>query len=206
MKVIILHSGGMDSTVCMLLAKEQGHEVLSLGIDYGQQAQIELKYAEKLCKRFTVPRKVIRVHWHKPERNIPTGRSPAEMVKRTSSAFLPGRNAVFLTLGCAESAGVEAKEIWIGINCINYSGYPDCTEDFVNSFRQMMILAIPKGPQIITPLLRMSKPEIAKEAKRLGLCEYDTWSCYRPVYNKGEPEPCHKCDACVLHRFAWEKA
>lgn len=206
MKAIVLHSGGMDSTVSMLLARERGRDVVSLGIDYGQRAQIELQYAEEICKRFTVPRKVIAVRWDKPERQVPTDRSPEEMPLEVSSAFVPGRNAVFLCLGCAEAVGIGAGEVWIGINCIDYSGYPDCTEAFVGAFREMVRLTIPDGPEVVTPLLKMSKPEIAREARRLGIEERDTWSCYTPVADGEVVEPCGRCDACVLHRWAWQEA
>jgi len=205
-KAIVLHSGGMDSTVTMLLAKERGRDVVSLGIDYGQRAQIELQYAEQLCKRFAIPRKVIAVTWDKPDREVPMDRSPEEMPRGVSCAFVPGRNVVFLSLGCAEAAGIGAREVWIGVNCVNYSGYPDCTEEFVAAFREMIKSAIPEGPEVVTPLLKMSKPDIAREAKRFGIKEKDTWSCYRPVTYAEVIEPCGRCDACVLHQWAWQEA
>jgi 7-cyano-7-deazaguanine synthase len=193
----------MDSTVCLLLAREKGREVTSVGIDYGQQAREELIYAERLCTMLEVPRKVLTVRWDKPLRRIPVDRSPQEMSQDISTAFLPGRNALFLVLGCAEAAGIGASEVWIGINSVDYSGYPDCREEFVDVFRRMIDLAIPGAPKIITPLLSMAKPEIAREAKRFGLQELDTWSCYRPVRRGSESEPCGRCDGCVLHAYAW---
>jgi 7-cyano-7-deazaguanine synthase len=203
-KAIILHSGGLDSTVCLLLALEKGHEVLSLGIDYGQYSRAELEYATKLCKRFNVNRKVLNIQWDKPERLIPKNRPINEIGKDVSSAFLPGRNALFLVLACAEASGIGASEVWIGINSVDYSGYPDCRPEFLEQFRKMINLAIPKGPEIIAPLISLSKPEIAKEAYRLGIRKGDTWSCYRPMKTDNGFEPCGQCDACVLHKYAWE--
>jgi len=203
-KAIVLHSGGMDSTVCLLLALEKGREVISLGIDYGQRSRAELEYALKLCKRFDVKRKVLNIEWDKPKRVIPKSRSINEIGKEVSSAFLPGRNALFLVLACAEAAGIGASEVWTGINSIDYSGYPDCRPEFLEQFRKMINLAIPKGPEIIAPLISLSKPEIAKEAYRLGIRQGDTWSCYRPQTKGGGFEPCGQCDACVLHKYAWK--
>jgi len=196
----------MDSTVCLLLARERGREVTSLGIDYGQEAREELLYAERLCAFLGVPRKVLTVKWDKPVRAIPMNRSPQEMSQNISTAFLPGRNALFLILGCAEAAGIGASEVWIGINCVDYSGYPDCRKEFVEAFRNMIDLAIPKAPKIVTPLISIAKPAIAHEARRFGLQEHDTWSCYRPVRKGTKSEPCGRCDGCILHAYAWANA
>jgi len=203
-KAVILHSGGLDSTVCLLLALEKKRKVLSLGIDYGQESRAELEYARKLCKRFDVQRKVLNIKWDKPKRVIPKGRSINEIGKEVSSAFLPGRNALFLVLACAEAAGIGASEVWTGINSIDYSGYPDCRPEFLQQFKKMINLAIPGGPDIIVPLMSLSKPEIAKEAYRLGIRRGDTWSCYRPQIKDSGVVPCEQCDACVLHKYAWE--
>jgi 7-cyano-7-deazaguanine synthase len=205
-KTLVLHSGGMDSTVCLLLAKEQGREVVSLGIDYGQKSRAELQYAIQQCRKRGIERKVINVAWDKPERTIPADRSLDQIRREMSSAFLPGRNAVFLTLGCAEAVGIGASEVWIGVNSVDYSGYPDCRPEFVEEFQKMISLAIPRAPQIVAPLVHMSKPEIAEEAARLGLVPGDTWSCYRPAETINGFEPCGRCDACVLHEYAWRAA
>jgi 7-cyano-7-deazaguanine synthase len=201
--ILVLHSGGLDSTVCLLLARERRANVVSLGIDYGQKHRVELKYAARQCRRFKVKRRVVRVSWTKPDRTIPTGRTIEEMRQSISPAFLPGRNAVFLSLASAEAAGLQANQIWIGVNCIDYSGYPDCTPEFVESFRQMLNRAIPDGPGIVAPLLLMKKSHIAREALRLGLGRHDTWSCYRPVQRMFSVKPCGQCDACILHEAAW---
>lgn len=200
---LVLHSGGLDSTVCLLLAREKGHSIISLGIDYGQRHRIELSYAHKQCRRFNIPRRVIKVKWTKPERTIPKNRSLEEMRATVSPAFLPGRNAIFLTIGAAEAAGIGASELCIGVNCVDFSGYPDCTPEFIEAFKSMLACAIPDGPEVVTPLLLMSKKEIAKEAARLGLKYGDTWSCYRPVDASSGYQPCDECDACILHKAAW---
>ena len=138
---LVLHSGGMDSTVCLLKAKNESRKVISLGIDYGQRHKIELEYAQVQCKRYGVERRLLRVAWDKPDRHIPTGRSLDEIRSGISPAFLPMRNAVFLTLACAEAVGIQAEEVWIGVNDLDYSGYPDCRPEFIggNGDRRKMV-------------------------------------------------------------------
>jgi 7-cyano-7-deazaguanine synthase len=206
MKALVLHSGGLDSSLCLLLAVEAGREVVSLGIDYGQRHRIELEYALAQCRRHGIERRILRVEWDKPLRDIPIGRSIHEIRTGVSPAFLPGRNAIFLTLACAEATGIEAEEVWIGVNVVDYSGYPDCGPEFIDAFKAMMRAAIPGGPEIVAPLIQMSKPDIASEARRLGLAPGDTWSCYQPRLTPQGISPCGQCDACVLHDHAWQNA
>ena len=203
MRVLVLHSGGMDSTTCLYKARSEGADVFSLGINYGQKLAVELMFAQRHCERLGVPREVINVNWHKPDREIPTGRSIEEMRASISPAFLPSRNAIFLSLACAHAAGIGADEVHTGINSVEFSGYPDCTPEFLDSFSAMMAVANPNGPKIIAPLLNMSKPQIAATAKGLGIGEHDTWSCYRPITDNGSVSPCNQCDACRLHDHAW---
>lgn len=206
MKALVLHSGGLDSTLCILLAIEMKREVVSLGIDYGQRHRIELEYALTQCEKYGIERRLLHVAWDKPFREIPVGRSLNEIQTGVSPAFLPGRNAVFLTLACAEAAGVGAKEVWIGVNSIDFSGYPDCRPEFIEAFQNMIDVAIPEGLKIVVPLQQMSKPEIAAEAQRLGLVPGDTWSCYQPRITPQGISSCGECDACILHSHAWENA
>lgn len=202
-RVLVLHSGGMDSTVCLYQAHHDGHEVISLGMDYGQRLSVELMFAKRHCENLGIPRQVVRVDWSKPDRVIPTGRVVETMSADISPAFLPGRNVVFLSLACAHAAGVGADEVQIGLNCVDFSGYPDCTVEFFASFRAMMAIANPEAPALTAPLLELSKREIAVKAKGLGLGEWDTWSCYQPQMVNGSVSPCHVCDACRLHAHAW---
>ena len=206
MKALVLHSGGLDSTLCILKAQEENREVISLGIDYGQRHRIEMEYAKAQCLKYGIERRVLRVEWDKPERNIPTGRTIDEIRLGISSAFLPGRNALLLTIACAEASGKGAEEVWIGVNAVDCSGYPDCRPEFIEAFRKMINSAIPNGPEIITPLLEMSKPEIAAEAHRLGIVQGSTWSCYQPRFTQQGVKPCNECDACILHEYAWQHA
>jgi 7-cyano-7-deazaguanine synthase len=204
-KAVILHSGGLDSTLCVLLAQRKGLDILSLGIDYGQRHRIELDYAKLQCERLGVPRRIIRLEWDKPKRDLPIERDVDEMRRSISPAFLPGRNVVFLAIACAEAAGIGADEVWIGINAIDFSGYPDCQPNFIRAFRNMQDHAAPHGPLIRAPLLNRTKPQIARLGYKYGLRRGDVWCCYRPAVTPNGVEPCHKCDACILHEFAWSE-
>lgn len=201
---VVLHSGGMDSTVLLYKAIEEGKRVLSLGINYGQTHRIELEYAANQCKKLSIKRKVITIAWDKPLREMPLDREKDEIGSNISPAFLPGRNIVFLSLACSEASGVGASEVWVGVNSIDFSGYPDCTPEFVSSFKDMLALGMPNGPKVVAPLQLSSKEEIAREAHRLGLDIGDTWSCYRPHFSKIGITPCGRCDACILHAHAWD--
>jgi 7-cyano-7-deazaguanine synthase len=205
-KVLVLHSGGLDSTTCLYLAQSQGHRVVSLGVDYGQRLLVELSFAERQCREKQIERQVIEVKWAKPDRHIPLDRTIEDIHVDASPAFLPGRNTVFLALACAHGGGIAADEVWTGINSVDFSGYPDCTPEFFEAFCNLNDLGSPQGPKVKAPLLKMSKPEIATLAYSLGIRRGDTWSCYRPELSTGSVVPCGRCDACKLHEYAWVKA
>lgn len=205
-RCVVLHSGGLDSTLCLLLARKHGRIPRSLGISYGQRQVIEIEYAQKQCERFGIERHLVDVGWQKPHIDVPTGRSMEEMRQGIAPTFLPGRNAVFLAIACAEAAGAEAEEVWIGVNAVDYSGYPDCRESFLTAFRNMWAEAVPNPPRIVAPLVNLTKPQIAQLANELGLAPGDTWSCYAPDTSGPTPQPCGVCDACILHNHAWADA
>jgi 7-cyano-7-deazaguanine synthase len=203
-KILVLHSGGMDSTACLYKAHESGYDVMSLGVDYGQSLAVEMLFASVQCKRKGIDRQIVNVRWAKPERHIPLDRDTKEMRRDVSPAFLPARNVIFLSLAIGHGAGIGADEIWTGINSIDYSGYPDCTPEFYEAFVSLQKIAAPNGPAIKAPLLTKTKPEIAALAKSLGIGPNDTWSCYRPELLDGAIKPCGRCDACRLHQYAWD--
>ncbi|MGE3279554.1 MAG: 7-cyano-7-deazaguanine synthase [Alphaproteobacteria bacterium] len=204
MRVILCHSGGLDSTVCMLDALAAGHDVISLGFDYGQRARVELTYARRQCERYSVPRQTIHVRWRHPPRQMPHDRSIDDIRQKPSSGFLPSRNAIFLALASAEAAGHSADEVWVGLNYRDSPGYPDCQPSFLNSFRHMLETATNRPPTIHAPLLELTKPEIATRARAHGLTPADVWSCYRPIRRKNrEYLRCNKCDGCRVSNHAW---
>jgi 7-cyano-7-deazaguanine synthase len=205
-RCIVLHSGGLDSTTCLLLAKKHGRQPQSLGISYGQHHDVELSYAADQCRRFEIDRRVVEVNWRRPDIDIPKDRTLEEMKSGIAPTFVPGRNAVFLALACAEAAGTGATEVWLGVNALDYSGYPDCRESFLEAFRTMWAEAVPNPPRILAPLVTMTKPQVAALASELGLKPGDTWSCYAPDLSGAVPKPCGHCDACRLNEHAWEDA
>jgi 7-cyano-7-deazaguanine synthase len=179
--------------------------VLSLGFDYAQLHSVELLYAAALCAKHGIPRRVIRVEWDKPASlGVPRHRDLAEMAQAPSAAFLPARNAVFLTLAAAQAAGVGARELWLGVNALDYSGYPDCRPEFLAAFEAMLAAAMPDPPRLAAPLVHKTKPEIAALARNLGLARGETWSCYDPQLAADGVRPCAVCDACKLHSHAWD--
>jgi 7-cyano-7-deazaguanine synthase len=204
-EIIVLHSGGLDSSVALLLAAQAGRPVLSLGFDYAQLHSVELLYAAALCGKHGIPRRVIRVEWDKPAGlGVPRHRSLEEMSATPSSAFLPARNAVFLTLAAAQAAGVGATELWLGVNALDYSGYPDCRPKFLAAFEVMLAAAVPAPPRVVAPLVSKTKPQIAELAHTLGIGPGETWSCYDPQLTPAGIQPCAVCDACKLHAHAWQ--
>jgi 7-cyano-7-deazaguanine synthase len=205
-RCVVLHSGGLDSTVCLLLARKYGCVPYSLGISYGQRHEVEMDYAAAQCAHFSIERHVVDVAWKKPAIEIPKDRSIAEMKAGIAPTFVPGRNAIFLALACAEAAGIGATEVWLGVNAVDYSGYPDCRESFLQAFRGMWAEAGPNPPRIVAPLVKLTKPKIATLAQELGLKHGDTWSCYAPDLSGPAPAPCGHCDACLLHTHAWAEA
>ena len=205
-KALVLHSGGLDSTVCLLLARARGRDAYSFGINYGQRQQVELDYANRQCERFGIQRRIADVSWQKPEIHVPKDRTVAQMKAGIAPTFLPGRNAVFLALACADAAGTGATEVWLGVNAVDFSGYPDCRGSFLDAFRAMWGEAVPNPPRIVAPLVNLSKPQIAKLADELGLKPGETWSCYAPEEKNGVTVPCGHCDACLLHGHAWREA
>jgi 7-cyano-7-deazaguanine synthase len=201
---IVVLSGGLDSTVCMSLAAEEG-ALLALTFDYGQRHRIELQRAEAVAGHYHAEHLVVRLdasRWggsaltdtgiEVPDHD---GQSASDGIPVT---YVPGRNLIFLAvaMGVAEARGADA--VFFGVNALDYSGYPDCRPEFVASFQRTAALALKRGieghpVEIRTPLIDLTKAEIVK----LGLAHCAplslSWSCYRPG-----PEPCGRCDACAL--------
>ena len=210
---VVLLSGGLDSMVAAGIAREQGYRVFALTIDYNQRHRVELEAAKRVAKMVGAER-----HIFLPVDLSAFGGSaltddtiavPMEGVDGTIPAtYVPARNTIFLslTLGWAEAVG--ASDIFIGVNALDYSGYPDCRPDFIAAFETMARLATKLGVEgdsvhIHTPLIAMSKAEIAREAARLGLDAAQSWSCYAPT---PQGDPCGTCDSCRLRAKGFEEA
>jgi 7-cyano-7-deazaguanine synthase len=202
---IVLLSGGLDSMVVAGLAKAAGYSLVALTIDYNQRHRIELESATKIAKHLSavehiiLPLDLTRFGGSALTADIDV---PKDGVDEHSIpvTYVPARNTIFLSLclGLAEARG--ARDLWIGVNALDYSGYPDCRPDFIRAFEGMANLATKAGIEgdgftVHTPLLHMSKAEIAREAARLGLDAGMSWSCYDPTPDN---KACGQCDSCRL--------
>jgi len=213
MKAVVLLSGGADSATCLALARSKGREVYALSFDYGQRHRIELRYARALTKRFgCAAHRVVAIDLPGsaisaltsteiavPKRGVRPGKIPV--------TYVPARNTLFLAHALSWAEGVGAREIWIGANVIDYSGYPDCRPAYLRAFERMANLGTRAGIQgrkfrIVAPLLKLSKEEIFRLGEKLGIDFNWTFSCYDPDVGG---EPCGRCDACRIRVRAAKK-
>lgn len=209
---VVLLSGGLDSMVSAGLAREAGFALLALTIDYGQRHRIEIEAAKRIADRLGVARHIIlpldltAFGGSALTDDIPVPRGGAgDAIPVT---YVPARNTIFLSLalGWAEAAG--ARDIFIGANALDYSGYPDCRPEFIQGFETLAELATRAGVEgerfrVHAPLMAMTKADIAREAARLGLDAGMSWSCYDP---RPGGMPCGVCDSCRLRAKGFAEA
>jgi len=210
---VVLVSGGLDSMVVAALAVEAGHRLIALTIDYNQRHRIELKAAARIARHLQAVRHIVLpldlTRFGGSSLTDSAMAVPKEGVQPgIPTTYVPARNTIFLSLalGLAEATG--ARDIHIGVNALDYSGYPDCRPDFVAAFEALANIATRAGVEgdrfrVHTPLLRMTKAEIAAEAARLGIDAGMSWSCY-------DPQPgglhCGRCDSCRLRSKGFAEA
>jgi len=199
---IVLLSGGLDSMVCAALAREAGFKVTALTVDYGQRHRVELDAARAVAAKLADRHIVLPLDLRAFGGSALTGDIdvPKDGVgEGIPVTYVPARNTIFLSLalGLGEASG--ARDIYVGVNALDYSGYPDCRPQFIDEFQRLANVATKAGVEgegftIHAPLLHMTKADIAREAQRLGLDAGLSHSCYDPV----EGRHCGKCDACRL--------
>jgi 7-cyano-7-deazaguanine synthase len=208
---VVLLSGGLDSMVCAALARERGFEVLALTIDYGQRHRVELEAAKRIAADLAGRHVLLPLDL----RAFGGSALTADMAVPKDGVgegipitYVPARNTIFLSLalGLAEASG--ARDLFVGVNALDYSGYPDCRPDFVAAFEVLANLATKAGVEgspftIHAPLQQMTKADIAREAARLGLDAGLSHSCYDPGADGGA---CGTCDACRLRAKGFEEA
>jgi len=212
-KAVALVSGGMDSAVAAGLAREAGFEIYALSFDYGQRNRIELEAAKKVAAALAATEhKTIRIELDKiggsaltDDIEVPRGKGRDGTIPVT---YVPGRNIVFLSVALSYAEAVGAQRIVIGANVIDYSGYPDCRPEFIESFQQVARTGTKAGvegraPGIWAPLANMSKADIVREGLRLGLDFSITSSCYDPA---PDGAPCGECDSCRLREKGFSEA
>jgi len=210
---VILLSGGLDSMVTAGLAREAGFRLLALTLDYNQRHRIELDAAATIARELGADRHlVLPLDLRRfggsaltDDIDVPKQGVEAESIPVT---YVPARNTIFLSLclGLAESAG--ARDLFIGVNALDYSGYPDCRPEFVRAFEAMANLATKAGVEgdcftVHTPLIALSKADIVREASRLGLDAGMSWSCYDPT---PDLKHCGLCDSCRLRARGFAEA
>ena len=203
-KAIVLLSGGLDSATTAAIAIAEGYEAIALSFRYGQRHERELQAAAKLVTALGIKEHFILdanlSQWGGSSLTDESMNLPQDGVKPglIPSTYVPGRNTVFIAiaLSLAEAKGAEA--IYLGINAVDYSGYPDCRPEYLEAYQQLANLSSKvgvegKAPQLVAPLVRDSKLDIVRRALSLGVPIEDTWSCYQ-----GGEEPCGLCDSCRL--------
>jgi 7-cyano-7-deazaguanine synthase len=208
---VVLLSGGLDSMVCAALARESGFETLALTIDYGQRHRVELDAARRIADRLADRHIVLALDLTAFGGSALTSdiAVPKDGVgEGIPVTYVPARNTIFLSLalGLAEASG--ARDIFIGVNALDYSGYPDCRPEFVAGFERLANLATKAGVEgdgftIHAPLLDLTKADIAREAQRLGIDAGLSHSCYDPL---PDGTHCGKCDACRLRSKGFAEA
>jgi len=216
-KAVVLLSGGLDSTTVVAIAREQGFSVYALSFDYGQNHKIELESAQRIAVQLGIARHVIvKVDLRSfggsaltSDLPVPKHRTADDMGHGIPITYVPARNTVFLSLALAWAETLGATDIFLGVNALDYSGYPDCRPEFIDAFEEMANLGTKMGTEdgkritIHTPLIAMTKKQIVEAGLRLGVDYSQTISCYDP----GEQgEACGACDACLLRLKGFSEA
>jgi len=214
-KGIVLLSGGLDSATTLLIAKQEGFEVFALSFDYGQRHRVELERARRLAARYGA-REHRLLELDLPARDTSALTDPMLAVPKDSLGaeaipitYVPARNTLFLAHAVAWGEALEAGDIFIGANALDYSGYPDCRPEYLAAFEEMANLGTRAGVErllrfrIHAPLLTMTKAQIVLRAAELGLDFGLTSSCYDPSPGG---DPCGRCDACLLRARGFREA
>ncbi len=209
LKAVVLLSGGIDSATTLAMAKNEGYNTYAISFDYGQRHSFELEKAAKIAGLFKSEKHLVvdidlRRFGGSALTNsipVPKDRNEKDISHGIPPTYVPARNTIFLSLALGWAEIIEAEDIFIGVNAIDYSGYPDCRPEYIEAFQQMASLATKAGVEgkskikIHTPLINMSKAEIIKKGASLGVDFSLTHSCYDP-HSSGNP--CGRCDSCLL--------
>ena len=216
-RAIVLLSGGLDSTTALAIAKSDGFACYAISFRYGQRHKVELSRAQDVAARMGVEQHVI-VDFDlrqfggsalTTDIEVPKDRSLAEMGHGIPVTYVPARNTIFLSFALAWAETLGASDIFIGVNALDYSGYPDCRPEYVDAYARMANLATKAGVEgaqrltIHTPLIQLTKAQIIQKGVALGVDYAMTSSCYDPSPNG---QPCQKCDSCQLRAKGFAEA
>lgn len=208
---VVLASGGLDSTTTMAIAKSQGFTLFCLSFDYGQRHRFELEAARKVSERlgaadhliFNLDLSVFGGSALTADIAVPKGRDDKTMAQGIPITYVPARNTIFLSIALAWAEVINAGHIFIGVNAVDYSGYPDCRPEFIAAFETMANLATKAAVEgtlpvsVHTPLIHMTKAQIIRTGLDLGVDYSLTHSCYDP---SADGKACGQCDSCLLRR------
>jgi 7-cyano-7-deazaguanine synthase len=214
-KAVVILSGGLDSTTCMAVARNAGYDVWPLTFFYGQKHSIELESAKKVADFYGYRNRHFIADLNglirgsaltDADKEIPVGRTEAEMAEEIPITYVPARNIVFLSIALSYAETIGAEAIYIGVNALDYSGYPDCRPEFIEAFQEVINKGTVAGAhgigiRIEAPLQNLTKAEIVKLGTRLGAPLQYTHSCY-----KGTDPSCGVCDSCQLRIKGFKEA
>lgn len=215
-KAVILLSGGLDSTTVLAIAKNMGYELYAITFSYGQRHDVEVAQATQVARQIGVrEHKIIQIDLRvfggsslTDDIDVPKDRQEKEMETGIPVTYVPARNTIFLSYALAYAEVIDADAIFIGVNAVDYSGYPDCRPEYIDAFRKVAVLGTKKGVegqpiQIHTPIIDLSKAEIIQKGMELGVDYSKTHSCYDP---DTQGRACGKCDSCILRKNGFLKA
>ena len=222
-KAVILLSGGLDSTTLMAIAKQEGYELYALTFRYGQRHENEIICAKKVASVFNAKEHLIfdidlaKIGGSSLTTNapVPKERGINEISASIPSTYVPARNTIFLSIALAWAETIGSRAVFIGVNSIDWSGYPDCRPEYIRAFQNMADLATKTGVEdkekikIFTPLINMAKGEIIRKGISLGVDYSLTHSCYDPLKGEGNGswgKPCGACDSCLLRKKGFAEA
>lgn len=216
-KAVILLSGGLDSTTTLSIAQNSGFKLFGLTFRYGQRHKYEIAAAQKIAQAYNLAdHKITEIDLRTfggsaltDDLDVPKDRNNGTMNKSIPITYVPARNTIFLSFALAWAEVLGANDIFLGVNSMDYSGYPDCRPEYIQSFANMANLATKAGVEgkqsikIQTPLINMTKKEIIKKGLKLGVDYSFTHSCYDP---KNDGISCGRCDACQIRLRGFQEA
>ena len=215
-KAVVLVSGGLDSATTLAIAKDQGYDCYAMSFNYGQRHLVELESAKTIASAMgAIEHKVVHLGLDDiggsalTDENIAVPQNIEENISaHIPVTYVPARNTVFLSLALGWAEVLDAEAIFIGVNAVDYSGYPDCRPEYIDAFQDMANLATKKGVEgqlikIETPLIHLTKAEIIQKGSELGVDYAQTLSCYAP---DAEGRACGRCDSCRLRKQGFEVA
>ena len=215
-RAVVLLSGGLDSTTTLAIAKHEGYEIFALSFEYGQRHRIEIDSAKQIGQSLGVrEHRIAKIDFRvfggsalTDTIDVPKNRGEDEMASGIPVTYVPARNTIFLSYALAWAEVIGAHDIFIGVNALDYSGYPDCRPEFIAQFEKLARVATKAGVegtryQIHAPLIEMTKAQIIQKGAKLSVQFSLTMSCYDPT---ADGSACGECDSCLLRRKGFREA